>query len=48
MLYLNITMAIATLGMVPVMIYMGIYFNKKTRATQNEIHKVWDSFFAQL
>jgi hypothetical protein len=41
-------MAFASLFMLPVMLYMGMYFNKKTQTIQNELHKIWDSFFAQL
>lgn len=48
MFFINYKMAFASLFMLPVMLYMGMYFNKKTQTIQNELHKIWDSFFAQL
>jgi len=43
--YINYKLALATLFVVPVFIYMGYYFNYKTRKKQQEIHKKWERFY---
>ncbi|MDP5038952.1 MAG: ABC transporter ATP-binding protein/permease, partial [Candidatus Gracilibacteria bacterium] len=46
--YINYKLAIATLFVVPFFIYMGYYFNYKTRKKQEKIHKKWDRFYGDL
>lgn len=46
--FINYKLAIATLFVVPVFMYMWYYFNHKTRTKQQEIHKKWDRFYGDL
>lgn len=46
--YINYKLALATLFVVPVFIYMGYYFNYKTRKKQQDIHKKWERFYWDL
>ncbi len=43
--FINIKMAFATLALVPVMIFIWIFFNKKTRKLQDDINNLWDKAF---
>lgn len=45
---INIKLALATLAVIPIFLYMGYYFNAKTSKAQEEIHKKWESFFGYL
>lgn len=46
--FINYKLAIATLFVVPIFIYMWYYFNHKTRLKQQAIHKKWDRFYGDL
>lgn len=46
--FINIKLTLATLAVVPIFIAMWYYFNGKTRAAQEAIHKKWESFFGIL
>lgn len=45
---INIKLALASLAVIPIFLYMGYYFNAKTSKAQEEIHKKWESFFGYL
>lgn len=47
-LFISPKLTAATLAVVPLFIYMGYYFNGKTRKSQEIIHKKWESFFGYL
>lgn len=42
---INWKLAIGALSMLPVIIFMWIFFNKKTAEKQNEVNKSWDKTF---
>lgn len=46
--FVNYKLAIATLFVVPIFIYLWYYFNNKTRKKQQEIHKKWEKFYWDL
>ncbi|MDD5769923.1 MAG: ABC transporter ATP-binding protein [Candidatus Gracilibacteria bacterium] len=45
---INIKLALATISLLPVFLFLGYYFNVKTRRKQEKIHKMWNSFFGIL
>ncbi|MCT4617715.1 MAG: ABC transporter ATP-binding protein/permease [Candidatus Gracilibacteria bacterium] len=45
---INWKLAIGALSMLPVIIFMGIFFNKKTAEKQNEVNKSWDKTFGHF
>ena len=43
--YINYKMAIATLIMLPFMVFIGLYFNRKTAELQKQVNKDWDKSY---
>ncbi len=48
LLFINLKLAIATLAMIPFMIFVAIFFNLKTRKIQNKINDLRDKSFGIL
>ncbi|MFA5916600.1 MAG: ABC transporter ATP-binding protein [Candidatus Gracilibacteria bacterium] len=45
---INYKMAFATLSVVPVLIFLGYYFNSKTGILQEKVNKKWNSFYGKI
>ncbi len=48
MFIINPVMAITSLGLVPVMLFMWFYYNKNTHKYQSDIHNKWILFYSKL
>ncbi|RKW23820.1 ABC transporter ATP-binding protein [Candidatus Gracilibacteria bacterium] len=48
LLFIDVRMTLISLSLVPVMAFVGIYFNKKTNLKQMELNKTYDKIFGGI
>lgn len=48
LIFINLKLALVTLSLIPVFAILWYYFSIKTRKSQEELHKKWNSFFGIL